>query len=117
MNSAPLSTSRPPTNWKVRSGVGNVIKHVVLVFFGVFYILPLFWMLTTALKTDRQIIEYNSPWIPDPWVWQNFPDAFRFVPFDIYLQNSLLVAFLSVIGALISSTLRSRDQFMTCLVP
>ena len=62
-------------------------------------------MLTTALKTDQQIIEYNPRWIPDPWVWRNFPDAFIFVPFNIYLKNTLLIAALSVLGALISSAL------------
>ncbi len=90
---------------KVRHYVGGVVKHSLLIFFGIFFVLPLLWMLSTALKTDQQILDYTPNWIPDPWMWRNFPDAFRFVPFDIYLRNSLLIAALTVMGALISATL------------
>lgn len=51
-------------------------------------------MLSTALKADQQIIEYAPRWLPDSWVWRNFPDAFTFVPFDIYLRNTFLIAIL-----------------------
>lgn len=62
-------------------------------------------MLSTALKTDQEVLRYPPTWIPDHWMWSNFPDAFRFVPFATYLRNSLIVAILSVIGVTISSAL------------
>jgi len=83
----------------------SLIKHGVLIFFAAFFVLPLLWMLSTALKTDRQVLAYPPRWIPSPWMWSNFPDAFAFVPFATFLRNSLAVAILSVIGTLISSSL------------
>ncbi len=90
---------------KLRRWGTSLVKHLVLVFFGIFFILPLLWMLSTALKTDRQVLAYPPRWIPNPWVWSNFPDAFAFVPFGTFLKNSLTVAILSVLGVLISSSL------------
>ena len=103
---APGSESHPRTgSFSWRSTRESLFKHTVLIFFGIFFIFPLIWMLATALKTDQQVLSYPPTWIPDPVVWQNFPDAFRFVPFATYLRNSLLVATLSVIGVTISSAL------------
>ncbi len=80
-------------------------KHAVLIFFGVFFVLPLVWMLTTALKTDPEVLRYPPTLLPATPIWQNFPDAFNFVPFGTYVRNSLWVSFTSVVGTLLSCTL------------
>lgn len=87
-----------------RIGVA-LVRHLMLAGLAVFFVLPLFWMLSTALKTDQEVLAYPPSWIPEHWVWQNFPDAFVFVPFIIYLRNSLIIAIPSVFGALVSSVL------------
>jgi multiple sugar transport system permease protein len=83
----------------------TLLKHGFLILFGFFFILPLIWMLSTALKTDQQVLAYPPRWFPDPMRWSNFPDAFNFVPFATYVKNSLVVSILSVLGALVSCTL------------
>jgi len=83
----------------------SLLKHGALIFFGLFFIFPLIWMLSTALKTDKQVLSYPPSWIPSPVMWGNFIDAFFFVPFGTYLINTLIVTLLSVIGVVISSVL------------
>jgi multiple sugar transport system permease protein len=83
----------------------SLCKHMVLIFFGIFFILPLLWMLSTALKEDQQVLAYPPRLLPNPWRWSNFPEAFTFVPFLTYLGNSITVAILSVLGSLISCSL------------
>ncbi len=62
-------------------------------------------MLSTALKTDQQVLAYPPKLLPNPWKLSNFPEAFTFVPFLTYLGNSVNVATLSVLGALFSCSL------------
>ncbi len=90
------------TSITIRRGLVSVIKHAMLIFFGFFYVLPLLWMLSTALKKDAQVIAFPPVWIPHPVLWRNFIDAFFFVPFGTFLRNSITVSGLTVIGALIS---------------
>jgi multiple sugar transport system permease protein len=85
--------------------ITSLLKHGALIFFGLFFIFPLIWMLSTALKTDRQVLSYPPSWVPSPVMWSNFIDAFFFVPFGTYLINTLIVTLLSVIGVVVSSVL------------
>jgi multiple sugar transport system permease protein len=62
-------------------------------------------MLSTALKTDVEVLKYPPVWIPSKPMWSNFPDAFVFVPFSTFLKNSVIIATLCVLGALFSCTL------------
>jgi len=90
----------------------RVVTHVLLVVLAVPYILPLLWMLSTSLKCDAQIFAREdssiSPvsltnLVPHPVRWANYPDALKTVPFSLYLQNTLLLCALNVIGAVFSS--------------
>ena len=90
---------------QIRGWLISLAKHLVLVFFGLFFALPLFWMLSTAFKTDPEVLTYPPKWIPNKLMWSNFPEAFVFVPFAAYLRNSAIVSTLSVFGTLLSCTL------------
>ena len=72
----------------------------LLVALAVPYLLPLVWMVSTSLKSDRQIFPREggstSPvslenLIPDPIEWKNYPEAMKTVPFALYLRNTLMV--------------------------
>jgi multiple sugar transport system permease protein len=62
-------------------------------------------MVSTALKSDQQVYQMNSGWIPDPFVWENFANAVTTFPFLLYFRNSLITSVFPVIGTLISSTM------------
>ncbi|MCB0065036.1 MAG: carbohydrate ABC transporter permease [Caldilineaceae bacterium] len=67
--------------------------------------LPLIWLVSTAFKTGAQTFYMPPQWIPDPIVWQNFPDAFAAVPFHRYFWNTMTVVFWATTGTLFTSTL------------
>jgi multiple sugar transport system permease protein len=90
---------------RITSVLGGLARHLTLIFFGVFFALPLFWMLSTALKTDVEVLKHPPVWFPGKPMWSNFPEAFVFVPFSTFLKNSVIIATLSVLGALFSCTL------------
>jgi len=93
------------------SGGQRLLTHAVLLALCVPFAMPLLWMLSTSLKTDEQIfpregesktLSFHSL-LPDPVEWSNYPKALRTVPFGTYLQNTLFLCAMNVIGAVFSS--------------
>lgn len=89
-------------NWQL---LGTVSKYLLLIFFGAFFVLPWFWMISTSLKNAEELAVYPIIWIPDPIRWDNYLEAFRRAEFARFLGNTMLVAFPSVLGAVASNAL------------
>lgn len=85
--------------------VGYATQYLLLVFFAGFFVLPWVWMVTTSLKNPQELAVYPIVWVPNPIRWDNYLEAFRRAEFPLYLGNTMLVAFPSVIGAVISNAL------------
>jgi multiple sugar transport system permease protein len=81
------------------------LSHLALIVIGLFFALPFYWLVSTALKTDTQIFRIPPVWIPHPIVWENFPKALRYVPFGLYTLNTLRICVLTVIGTVLSCSL------------
>jgi ABC-type glycerol-3-phosphate transport system permease component len=70
------------------------------------FILPLLWMLSTALKLPNQIFVYPPKWVPDPPQWSNFWEGWTaYLPFNLFLRNSLIITINNIIGNLVSCCL------------
>lgn len=87
---------------KVRQAFSNGIVYLLLLAGSGFMLFPLFWMLSTSLKTME---EANSPRITW-WPAQPQADAYRQVLTDsrwlLYFSNSAFVTTLAVLGTLVS---------------
>ena len=64
------------------------LSHATLVGIGLFFVLPFYWLASTALKSDQQIFQIPPVWIPKPAVWSNFPKALAYIPFARYTFNT-----------------------------
>jgi len=85
--------------------LGQIVRHLILIVIGILFILPLVWMVSTSLKTNRQIYVYPPQWIPNPVVWLNYPAVFDYAPFLLYFKNTLIIVALCVLGASFSCSL------------
>jgi len=92
------------------------ITHALLVLIALFYLVPFFWMVDTSLKTDVQAIQtpkafsiadIKSLAIPNPVQWQNYKMVVNDPHFDfsLYARNTLIIAMLATLGAMLSSSL------------
>ena len=73
--------------------------------FAIVISVPLVWMISTSLKTSQQIFTWPMQWIPNPFVWANYPEALSIAPLCASgPRNSLITAGMSVIGHCISAT-------------
>lgn len=81
----------------------RVLQYVALAAFIVFLAFPLLWLLSTALKTPRELALTDPTWIPDNPTLANFSDAFGEQDLVGAAARSLVVAlFSSVITVLVS---------------
>jgi multiple sugar transport system permease protein len=94
-----LSTKR------IRQSVKSVLIHAALIPAALIFMLPFLWMLSTSLKPDEQLYAYPPVWIPNPLNWANYPNAVTYIPFFLYLRNTLTIALLATFGALISCSM------------
>ena len=104
---APESIRRPRL-WErriVRDRTREVILQLILIAVGVSFVLPLYWMILTSVKPDAQIFVYPPVWWPAQFIWSNYPRGLTYVPFFLYVRNTVFYAVLAVIGVLFSNPL------------
>lgn len=80
------------------------LRHILLIFLGVIFATPFFWLVSTSLKPTSQIFKLPPEWIPNPVMWSNYPEALTFIPFFRYMGNTFYVALFNVIALSISSS-------------
>jgi ABC-type glycerol-3-phosphate transport system permease component len=85
--------------------LSRFVLHAVLLAGGAVFAFPLFFMVSTSLKALRQIQVYPPIWIPNPIIWRNYPEVFRYIPFHRYFLNTMTIATTWVIGAVFVSSL------------
>lgn len=89
--------------------VHDAIVYGFLIVLGIAFAFPFFWMLSSALKTNADVLKWPPVWIPNPPQWQNFPEALfgnsqlPFIP--TFLVNTLVIEVFSIIG-----------RFVTCVL-
>ncbi len=64
------------------------VVTVVLAIGAVINLVPFLWMLSTSFKTNSQAFSYPPTWIPDPFVWQNYVDAWQRVNGRVFFNTA-----------------------------
>lgn len=87
------------------SGRRRVVVYVLLTLGLVWVVVPLAWMLSSALKDSSEIFQFPPRLVPAHPAWGNFIDAVSAFPFVRYLTNSLFIATVGTLGTVASSSL------------
>ena len=88
----------------------HIIKSINTVWVtacGLLFLLPLLWMLSSAVKTGPEVFSSNFRWIPKVIQWKNFKTVWvdSKVPFWRLYLNSLTIASVGTVGQLFISSL------------
>lgn len=94
----------------------RLMIQIALLMVAVIYLAPLFWMLDTSLKTERQAMTHlpSNPTqafatllIPHPLHPQNYRKVISspFFRMQLYARNTLIIALLVAIGSMLSASL------------
>jgi multiple sugar transport system permease protein len=98
-------SERIKSNKQLRAQLGGLTLHVVLGLGALIMLIPFIWMVSTSFKTIDQVFTFPPNWIPNPFIWDNYPRAFTSVPFGRWFLNSLQIAVLVTIGQLFTCSL------------
>lgn len=85
-----------------RRRLRKVLGYSLAVIVAILFLLPLFWMISSSLKPDYQVLEFPPRWLPDPIRWANYPEALTYVPFGRYSLNTLFIAAMTILGHVLS---------------
>jgi multiple sugar transport system permease protein len=84
----------------------NTAVFLLLIVFGLAFLAPFAWMVSTSLKPLKETMSLPPRWIPSKVEWHNYLDAIRAMGyFWRYVGNSLFLCVMTVIGTVLSSSL------------
>jgi ABC-type glycerol-3-phosphate transport system permease component len=81
------------------------MTYIFLIAGSVIFLIPLAWLLSTALGTAEDAVRVPHNFLPWPLHFENFITAFSHSEYLTYLGNTLLVTFLGVVGNVLSVSL------------
>ncbi|EYT50493.1 carbohydrate ABC transporter permease [Brachybacterium muris] len=73
------------------SPAGRIAGYAAMVLAALVFLLPLYFIVITSLKTHGDIYSNPISWIPEPFVPGNYVDVFNNLNFGMYLRNSLII--------------------------
>ncbi|QHQ63691.1 ABC transporter permease subunit [Anaerocolumna sedimenticola] len=90
----------------------KVLLTIIIAIIGITMIIPFIWMLSASMKISADVMELPIRWIPKSFnlnnykeVWNIGGGATRDYHFGLAYFNSLKIAFINLIGAVLTSTL------------
>jgi multiple sugar transport system permease protein len=100
--------------------IGKLIVYILLFAGLLLFAFPLFWMLSTSLKTLGSVHKIPMEWIPRQFMWSNYVEVFSAVPYLRYMINTTVytavtmfsTAFSSALVAFAFARLRARGSTM-----
>jgi N,N'-diacetylchitobiose transport system permease protein len=106
-----MSRGRPRRARGVRQAAWNALGLAVFVVM----VFPVFWMVSTAFKTDDQIISVSPTWLPLHPTLKHFRDAIAKPFFWVDVKNSLIVVLvtvaISIVLAFLAAVALARYDF------
>lgn len=100
---------------KLRSNLGHLLLHIVLISIGIIFLLPFVWSVSTSLKPMADLFQVTPSLIPSEIRWANYQDVLDYIPFARIYANTIIVTVLRVIGQVFLASLAayafSRMEF------
>ena len=86
--------------------LAQILKYVVLIVLAISFLLPFYWMVSSAVKDDSQVYVVPPIWFPRPQFWENFWNAWNSETFNLWTFNTVVrYAIPATFGTVLSSSL------------
>ncbi|MCT1910558.1 MULTISPECIES: carbohydrate ABC transporter permease [Brachybacterium] len=86
-----------------RPWYSTAIARVVMIALSLLFLLPLYWMIASALKSDEELAQFPPTLIPQSWEFGNFVDAVTAMPFLQFFANSAIITVSVVVLSVLSN--------------
>lgn len=85
--------------------IGQIASYTGLILVLLIIGLPIFWMLSSSLKSLREIYTFPPQWVPTNPKWSNYQEAWNSVPFARFYLNSIIITAAGASLQIINGTL------------
>ena len=79
--------------------------HLIIGIGALAALFPFLWTVSTSLKLPGSALSWPPTIIPETLHWQNYIEVWSIVPFLTYFSNTIIITAMSVLGAVLSSSL------------
>ncbi len=91
---------------KVKKGIRKVFWYAFVIFLGILFMIPVYWMVLMSFKPLSEMYVAPVPWFPrPPFQITNYIEAWLNYDFPIWFKNTFLICIFATIGNVISSSL------------
>ena len=99
-----LARPRPAGKKPASYWLSIVIRHGLLIAVAFLFMVPFYWMLITALKTQTTVFSKPIQWWPSTLHWENFVTAANYpsFPFLLFMWNSFYYSAMVTLGTVLS---------------
>jgi multiple sugar transport system permease protein len=101
----PLARVRRPRRPLGRVFRLQILPRIFLIAACIFFLIPFYWMVVTALKTTPELVQFPPSLIPLNWAFGNFVEAMEFIDFPKLFRNSVVLTVGATVGSVLSNTL------------
>lgn len=84
--------------------IGDAILFIILCLGAVIILVPIVWMLSTALKSAPEVAAYPPKLFPEKPLFENFAIAWSKAPFTRYTLNTLIIVGFNIVGGVLSNS-------------
>ncbi|MBR3770730.1 MAG: carbohydrate ABC transporter permease, partial [Clostridium sp.] len=92
-----------------------IISYIVLIFWTLVCVFPLYWMFTFSLKENNEIFGDNVIGLPENWLFSNYKEAMEVGNMGKYFINSAIVTgatiFFTIVCALMACYALTRMKW------
>lgn len=85
--------------------VSKVLLYIALSLGAVVMVLPFLWTVLSSLKNMGQTFAIPPKILPDPFVWENYPESLQALPFGRAYFNSFYIAAVVVVIQLLTASM------------
>ena len=104
--SRPSAVAGSTRKLSVLGVIGEILKYALLISLAITFLIPFYWMTSSAMKDQAQIFTIPPRWVPSPAYFGNFFAAWNTLNFNLYAYNTIFkYAIPSTIGTVFSSAI------------
>lgn len=85
-------------NRRTKSSVRLVLLYALLLLAAAWALIPIIWMVLSSFKTMDDMFRVPMEWLPNPWYFKAYPDAWAQRDFARYFLNSAFISVSVTVG-------------------
>ena len=90
---------------KIKKHTVSILSYTVLSIMAALVLIPILWIVSTAVKTVPETVTMPPRWIPEQITLESFGRLWTEYPFGIYFKNSLFIVLSSMLISVACSSL------------